>query len=566
MNKKQVLELQKKLSQFHKYLCVLMIIYIFESFVRNEYVHSLKSLYIIVFVFLLDMLLATASFFERRRVLMVLRYIEYCTCSLFWFITDYKVHGIMACICTVIFVTEYIIIFDFSELYHKIIGFISICIPMLFFLAMDSLFWRRGKVEFFDMLCAVGLFIAIVIFFSLILEKITAETNKKLFAQTRLVADINAMNKDLRVKQEKVKKVNEQLGIQKLQLKVAYKKLNTANTEMMIQNEIIKYISSSLEIGRLMVLITESIIDKIGLDFSMIVLNPGAGSNKKIKHMIRTKLSQDLYVDFQNAIEKGHLDKYLKSNELCVDNCVNYEIYPFLDKNQLGSLLIIPLIQDTEQIGILCVGHTQTDYFKDNIEFYKGIVAQFLIALRNANLYAKMEDMAIKDGLTGIFNRGHLTKLVHSCASEALETKAPMTVALFDIDKFKNINDTYGHLFGDEVIKVVASLADDFAVKHNGAAGRYGGEEFVIVLPGKYLDESYQLIKVLHEEIRNKELHFAGKLVPVRVSIGIAAYPETTMNPSDLISRADAAMYYSKRNGRDRITLDSDAIRDAVNL
>lgn len=175
-----------------------------------------------------------------------------------------------------------------------------------------------------------------------------------------------------------------------------------------------------------------------------------------------------------------------------------------------------------------------------------------------------MEDMANHDTLTGIYNRGYLAKLLHEYLGEAIINKSSLTIALFDIDKFKNINDTYGHLFGDVIIKTIATLADQMVKANNGIVVRYGGEEFVVAFPNKGLKEAYELIKQLHTNIKEKEISHNEQVIHVYVSAGVTSYPETCKNPSDLLNRADWAMYYSKQNGRDKITIDSNEILEKV--
>ena len=130
----------------------------------------------------------------------------------------------------------------------------------------------------------------------------------------------------------------------------------------------------------------------------------------------------------------------------------------------------------------------------------------------------------------------------------------------FDIDKFKMVNDTYGHQCGDEVIRYVASLLNRGALKHGGIAGRYGGEEFVVAFFEKDLDETYHIVEDIHNQIRSEEVVYEGKHISVRASVGVASYPQTCANPGELLTRADWAMYHSKKNGRDRITIDSEKI------
>ena len=200
----------------------------------------------------------------------------------------------------------------------------------------------------------------------------------------------------------------------------------------------------------------------------------------------------------------------------------------------------------------------------DGRAFYENIASQLSIGFSNARLYAQMNDMAIRDGLTRIYNRRYLSDRLNVYLGEAMVKKVPVSLALFDIDKFKMVNDTYGHQCGDEVIRYVATLLNKGAISHGGMAGRYGGEEFVIAFLDKTLEETYEIVKEIHEQIKSEPVVYGDNRVEVRASAGIASYPKTCSNPSDLLTRADWAMYHSKKNGRDQITIDSDQITDKM--
>lgn len=241
------------------------------------------------------------------------------------------------------------------------------------------------------------------------------------------------------------------------------------------------------------------------------------------------------------------------------------QLFKFLfEEQELASIICLPIMKQEERLGTLIVGKDRTNVFMDGRAFYENIANQIGIGISNARLYAKMNDMAIRDGLTRIYNRRHLTYLINEYLSQAMEKKQPLSLALFDIDKFKMINDTYGHQCGDEVIRYVAALLNKGALRHGGIAGRYGGEEFVVAFLGKNLEEAHEIVKQIHEQIRNEDVVYGDKHIQVRASAGVASYPSTCSNPSDLLTRADWAMYHSKKNGRDQITVDSDLIVDKM--
>lgn len=170
--------------------------------------------------------------------------------------------------------------------------------------------------------------------------------------------------------------------------------------------------------------------------------------------------------------------------------------------------------------------------------------------------------MARKDGLTQIYNRVYFGQLFAAAAEEATKKQQPLSVALFDIDKFKNINDTYGHLAGDKVIKMVASIDDKFARAHGGFACRYGGEEFLLVLPGYDETQALPILEEMHKEIQTTIVQYDDKEIPVNVCIGLSTYPTICRDTNILVNRADKSMYYGKKHGRGRLVVDNPAVDD----
>jgi len=159
--------------------------------------------------------------------------------------------------------------------------------------------------------------------------------------------------------------------------------------------------------------------------------------------------------------------------------------------------------------------------------------------------------MAIHDDLTGFFNRTHLMDLIETESNRAVRTGSVFSLAMIDIDKFKNINDTYGHQTGDYVLKTFAAVIRSILRKAD-FCGRYGGEEFLIVLT----ETDLQAAKIFAERIRDcVEKSLFPSLGPdtrVTVSIGLTVY-KMQENIERTISRADEALYRAKNGGRNRM-------------
>jgi diguanylate cyclase len=171
----------------------------------------------------------------------------------------------------------------------------------------------------------------------------------------------------------------------------------------------------------------------------------------------------------------------------------------------------------------------------------------------------QLKAKALTDALTGLVNRWGLESLLIREIRESINTGRPLCVVLADIDHFKKINDTYGHLVGDNVIKMFAATLIDF-VKGRDLVARFGGEEFLIVLPDTPLIGAVTLSKkmqVFLENMKWKRKETGTTLGKITLSFGVAQY-RSNEQIEDLIRRADSALYYSKEHGRNRVTSETE--------
>lgn len=564
MDEKQVLFIQKRFSEFHRYFAIVLLVFNFSFVFQHSLgVTEIAAIAGIIILIVLEFLLFSSDkLVIRSWKFQIFRYLQLLVSIFFLMKYDNPYQYGLAFFVMCVFSIEYYFTFDYSDKYYMGLYTILLGIPLMISAIMYN--FQTTLTVNSDIIKVLIFYVGYIVFANIsatIVSKILCENDEKVFRHRRDLERSKEINEELKIQQQKIRVTNELLGTQKIQLESAYNKINSVNKEKTIQNEMLKYISSSLDINKLMPLITDAIINEIGVDVCAIILYPDLENNrKKLKYKIRSRLGTTFIANLSDAIEGGLLDSYLSANGTYVDNHVEERKYVFLKRGLIGSMLMVPLMDEDKVKGGLFVAHPKYEYFTDNREFFEGIVAQFVIALKNSNMFSKMEDMAIRDGLTGIFNRRHLTNKFNEAVSEAILKHEPLSVALFDIDHFKRVNDTYGHLFGDEVIKTVARFANDVAEEHGGFAGRYGGEEFVLVFPQKGLNVTLDFIKTLHQEIQEKELEHNGEKVFIHVSVGLTSYPETCKDPAELLNHADWSMYYSKENGRNRITIDSEEV------
>lgn len=179
------------------------------------------------------------------------------------------------------------------------------------------------------------------------------------------------------------------------------------------------------------------------------------------------------------------------------------------------------------------------------------------LAAANARIVEVLHEQAIRDPLTGLFNRQYLDETLEREIRRSQRIRAPLAVVMLDIDHFKTFNDTYGHAAGDEVLKTLGKVLRD-TVRASDVACRYGGEEFVVVLLDADLAAAIPSVERICSEIRRRRCVYRGQTLPaIKVSAGIAQYPVHGTSVEALLSTADEAMYAAKNAGRDRIEIAS---------
>ncbi|NVJ49594.1 MAG: diguanylate cyclase [Gammaproteobacteria bacterium] len=171
-------------------------------------------------------------------------------------------------------------------------------------------------------------------------------------------------------------------------------------------------------------------------------------------------------------------------------------------------------------------------------------------------LNKKLESLSRTDRLTNLFNRGFWEECFQGEFDRCLRYKTVSSALIFDIDHFKNINDTYGHQAGDEVIRKTAALLSDL-VRKSDIAGRYGGEEFVVYLPNTSAENAMIFAERLRKKIEQLKINYEGQEIRFTVSLGISEFNEAMPSHEKWIEAADQALYQSKESGRNQTNIKS---------
>jgi diguanylate cyclase (GGDEF)-like protein len=218
--------------------------------------------------------------------------------------------------------------------------------------------------------------------------------------------------------------------------------------------------------------------------------------------------------------------------------------------------LEFPLAAGRESFGTLVL--YGEDFSSDQRESAGWLVGHAVIALSNARQHRTVEQQALVDSLTGLANRRLSTAALEKELARAQRFNEPLTLVLADIDDFKRINDRWGHPTGDEVLKAFARRLQE-SVREIDLAGRWGGEEFALLLPGTDLEGGRRLAERIRELVREQHLATPdGSPIRVTSSFGVASFPLVT-GQSQLVAAADAALYEAKRSGKDRVVVSEPA-------
>ncbi|GAB4580466.1 MAG: hypothetical protein Fur0022_32070 [Anaerolineales bacterium] len=225
--------------------------------------------------------------------------------------------------------------------------------------------------------------------------------------------------------------------------------------------------------------------------------------------------------------------------------------HDLLAGNKIMAYVGLPLIVNAKVVGVLYANDIKPrTYTEDDLHFLQTLANRAASAIYRVQQFSQVQQQAITDHLTGIFNRRQLFNLGELEFRRARRFNRPLSTIMLDIDHFKNINDTYGHAKGDQVLKSLAQFLK-IHLRDFDILGRYGGEEFVIVLPGADLENARNVAARLHKGVQERPM--INGSVSITVSLGVAELSTEVPDFYALMNKADMAMYQAKRAGRNRV-------------
>ena len=250
------------------------------------------------------------------------------------------------------------------------------------------------------------------------------------------------------------------------------------------------------------------------------------------------------------------------------ENSRTREFRGLINRLKLAFYAGVPLFSpEGWALGALCVlDHTPRRFSEKDMEAladFAAIVEDEILMRRvdshNQALISQVERLRLRafvDALTGVWNRGAIFDLLNREMDRARRTREELSLVILDIDFFKKVNDTYGHLAGDEVLKELCDRLKA-SVRAYDAVGRYGGEEFMVVYPAADLAQATAQAERLRRTVEEKPFRLGGRDYTLTISLGVTAMEGVEDLPESMLERADAALYQAKRDGRNRVVSSS---------
>ncbi len=371
--------------------------------------------------------------------------------------------------------------------------------------------------------------------------------NQNLVAQLgRKYAQLEEARIEKQEQYDKLKEVNQRL-------EDSNKRLTSSLAEFFTLQQISQAISSIFDMKELLKFVNDIIIGVMGVSTSNIALYSSSGDRLKVQvsNIIKQRDLAILTDNINCTVLKNAIDE----GRSIIDNAVNPDEYDFTRGRNVKSLMCVPLQVKGKAHGLVLIEHNIPDAFgSDNVRLLEIITQQVSIAIENASLYEQLQEYANTDGLTQVYNRIFFQKRLHVELQQAQQQGYEVSVILYDIDNFKLFNDSYGHLFGDIVLKSIANVVKE-SVRKEDIVARFGGEEFIILMSHTGREQAYEKAEELRQKIASLNVQDSHVSASVTVSIGVSTFPELAQTEESLVNSADDALYVAKGSGKNCVKI-----------
>jgi diguanylate cyclase (GGDEF)-like protein len=335
------------------------------------------------------------------------------------------------------------------------------------------------------------------------------------------------------------------IALQNAQL---YSREQRRRTQMEAINSVARQTTSVLDLDHLLNDLCRVILQSFPVDqVALVLLEQGKLIVSRQRGRFAPKLSDgDTLPD-----AAGLCSRALSSGQPIVENDVRRVLGYIPGYDEARSEVCLPLISFGEPLGVLVLDSEKPDAFDaDDVQAMQSVADICAIAVQNARHFQQARSLANLDGLTGIYNRRYFEQRILEEIERHRRYSGSLALILLDIDHFKKLNDEFGHLLGDEVLRQVSAMFRQHLRKIDVVC-RYGGEEFAILVPETSGTNAFAVAEKLRKMVES--WHFPGVPRPVTISAGVAAYPQDGRSRDELMKAADDALYAAKQQGRNRV-------------
>lgn len=363
--------------------------------------------------------------------------------------------------------------------------------------------------------------------------------------------------------------IREELKYKKLlekrsrQVEKANHELETRLKEITLLYDTISSMTSTLNLDDLLKKIANKVGEMLGFQEFAILLYDN--TTKKLRVVACYGLPEKEFLGMEFEPGEGIVGRVAQTGEpvLIPDTEADPNYLHWKGKKvEKGSFLSIPVKYKEEIVGVFAFNSPEIDGFsKRDIKLLTALSNQSAIVIENARLYEKTKEFSIRDDLTMLFNRRWFNQRIVEEFKRAERFNNPLSILMVDIDFFKHYNDNHGHSTGDMALKGVAEVLLK-NVREVDSVVRYGGEEFVIILPKTGMEDAGKTAEKLRLKMEEYKMPF-GSTQPggkFTISIGYTTYPDMAKNISDLFNQADKALYISKHRGRNMVVGYGDSV------
>lgn len=269
-------------------------------------------------------------------------------------------------------------------------------------------------------------------------------------------------------------------------------------------------------------------------------------NKNSVSSFVIEKVKRDFFTNMP-GVEKFTIRDF--GHNIVRETVENAEV--ILNADDFKTVHILPIVSNENLLGGICFYNTEECNYSE-FKFYKTMVSELLLLFKMHYFYSETEYLSVTDALTGLYNRRYFESNVEREFLRTRRYASDLSLAMIDIDHFKQVNDTYGHQFGDYVLKEISKIVYD-SFRKTDMMCRYGGEELAVILTETSMDNALIPLERLRIKVAEHEFSYCDETANVTISIGVGAYSKEINSRAELIECADKALYKAKQDGRNKV-------------